>query len=175
MSGAQDKPHMIVSFLKKSVSHEPATPGPGSVLGWHEGAYAPWFDYFWSAVLQAYKKFEERIGTVEHGRIVKGEAVRADILKKHPSFLIPELVNIWPSINRKMRRLILGDMKTPELMAPPGKDRAAKRTQIPQAFDRAKPTQPNSLGENAGSLLNHNYSGGLEKALDCWQSHGAIL
>lgn len=36
---------------------------------WHEGQHniAPWLDYFWGALLRAYKEFEERVGTVEKG------------------------------------------------------------------------------------------------------------
>ena len=41
-----------------------------SSRGWHETSHdsAPWLDYFWGALLRAYKEFEERVGTIERGR-----------------------------------------------------------------------------------------------------------
>jgi len=46
-----------------------------SSQGWHKGAHniAPWLDYFWGALLRAYKEFEECVGTIERGRAAKWE------------------------------------------------------------------------------------------------------
>ncbi|MFI4941037.1 MAG: Fic family protein, partial [Burkholderiales bacterium] len=37
-----------------------------SSQNWHEHAHnsAPWLDYFWGALLRAYKEFEDRVGTI---------------------------------------------------------------------------------------------------------------
>lgn len=45
-----------------------------SSQGWHEVAHdiAPWLDYFWGALLRAYKEFEERVGTLARGRGAAG-------------------------------------------------------------------------------------------------------
>jgi hypothetical protein len=46
---------------------------------------APWLDYFWGALLCAYKEFEARVATIERGRGAKGDRVRAEILKHNES------------------------------------------------------------------------------------------
>jgi len=100
---------MKVISPKKCVSHKAASTGPASALGWDEGAYTStsWLDYFWSALLQAYKKFEERTRPFEGGRGAEGEGVCAKILKRRGSFSISEIMDACPGINREMSRLIL--------------------------------------------------------------------
>ena len=53
-----------------------------SSQGWHQGQHdvKPWLDYFWGALLRAYREFEERVGTIERGRGSKGDRVRAEVL-----------------------------------------------------------------------------------------------
>jgi Fic family protein len=85
-----------------------------SSQGWHEGVHniTPWMDYFWGALLRAYKEFEER--------------VRAEILKRQLPFSISEVEEACPGISRDMVRVILRAMKTEGLIEPTGKGRAAK-------------------------------------------------
>jgi Fic family protein len=99
-----------------------------SSQGWHEGAHniAPWLDYFWGALLRAYKEFEERVGTIERGRGAKGDRVRAEILKRNLPFSISEIEEACPGISRDMVRLVLRTMKAEGLIAPTGKGRGAK-------------------------------------------------
>ena len=95
---------------------------------WHEAAHdiAPWLDYFWGALLRAYKEFEERVGTIERGRGAKGDRVRAEILKRNLPFSISEIEQTCPGVSRDMVRLVLRAMKTEGLIAPTGKGRGAK-------------------------------------------------
>lgn len=95
---------------------------------WHDAAHdiAPWLNYFWGALLRAYKEFEERVGTITHGRGAKGERVRAEILKRQRDFSISEIEEACPGISRDMVRLILRTMKTEGLIAPTGKGRGAR-------------------------------------------------
>lgn len=99
-----------------------------SSQGWHEAAHniAPWLDYFWGALLRAYKEFEERVGTIERGRGAKGDRVRSEILKRQLPFSISEIEVACPGISRDMIRVILRAMKAEGVIAPTGKGRAAK-------------------------------------------------
>ncbi len=56
-----------------------------SSLGCHQGQHGgkPWLHYFWGALLRACSKFEERVGTIEHGRGSKGDRVRAEVLERN--------------------------------------------------------------------------------------------
>lgn len=99
-----------------------------SSQNWHEAAHdiSPWLDYFWGALLRAYKEFEERVGTLERGRGAKGERVRAEILKRNLPFSISEIEEACPGVSRDMVRLVLRAMKAEGLIAPTGKGRGAK-------------------------------------------------
>lgn len=99
-----------------------------SSQGWHEAAHdiAPWLNYFWGALLRAYKEFEERVGTIERGRGAKGDRVRSEIIKRQLPFSISEIEEACPGISRDMVRVVLRAMKAEGLIAPDGKGRAAK-------------------------------------------------
>lgn len=99
-----------------------------SSRGWHEAAHeiAPWLDYFWGALLRAYKEFEERVGTIERGRGAKGDRVRAEIIKRNLPFSISDIEAACPGVSRDTIRLVLRAMKKEGLIAPTGKGRGAK-------------------------------------------------
>ena len=99
-----------------------------SSQGWHEAAHdvAPWLDYFWGALLRAYKEFEERVGPIERRRGAKSDRVRAEILKRNLSFSNSEIEEACPGVSRDMVRLVLRAMKTEGLIARTGKGRGAK-------------------------------------------------
>jgi Fic family protein len=99
-----------------------------SSQGWHEGAHdiTPWLDYFWGALLRAYKEFEERVGNIERGRGSKGERVRAQVLQRTLPFSISEIEEACPGVSRDMVRLVLRAMKVEGVIASTGKGRGAK-------------------------------------------------
>lgn len=99
-----------------------------SSQGWHEGRHdaRPWLDYFWGALLRAYKEFEERVGTIERGRGAKSDRVRAEALKRTQPFSISEIEQACPGVSRDTVRLVLRAMKAEGLIAPTGKGRGAK-------------------------------------------------
>ncbi len=104
----------------------------GSSQGWHEAVHdtGPWLNYFWGALLRAYKEFEERVGTIERGRGAKGDRVRAEILKRQQPFSISEIEEACPGVSRDMVRVILRAMKAEALIAPTGKGRGAKWSRV---------------------------------------------
>lgn len=99
-----------------------------SSQGWHEAAHdiAPWLDYFWGALLRAYKEFEQRVGTLSRRRGAKGDRVRAEILKRNLPFSISEIEHACPGVSRDMVRLVLRTMKKEGLITPTGRGRGAK-------------------------------------------------
>lgn len=99
-----------------------------SSQGWHDAAHdvAPWLDYFWGALLRAYKEFEERVGTIERGRGAKGDRVRAEVLKRNLPFSITEIEEACPGISRDTVRAVLRAMKEQGLIRPTGRGRSAK-------------------------------------------------
>lgn len=99
-----------------------------SSQGWHEAAHdiAPWLDYFWGALLRAYKEFEARVGTIERGRGAKSDRVRAKVLKRNLPFPISEIEEACPGVSRDTVRLVLRAMKSEGLIAPAGKGRGAR-------------------------------------------------
>ena len=107
-----------------------------SSQGWHEGAHniAPWLDYFWGALLRAYKEFEDRVSNIARGRGAKGGRVRAEIIKRTLPFSISEIEEACPGISRDMVRVVLRAMKTEGLIEPNGKGRGARWKQIGQSI-----------------------------------------
>ena len=122
-----------------------------SSQGWHEAAHniAPWLNYFWGALLRAYKEFEDRVGTIERGRGAKGDRVRSEILKRQLPFSISEIEEACPGISRDMVRVILRAMKTEGLIAPTGKGRAAKWKQTGLQSAPATNTTTNGSGPSS--------------------------
>lgn len=96
-----------------------------SSQGWHEGQHdvKPWLDYFWGALLRAYKEFGERVGTIERGRGRKGDRIRSEVLKRTQPFSISEIEEACPGVSRDTVRLVLRAMKAEGLIASTGKGR----------------------------------------------------
>jgi Fic family protein len=103
-----------------------------SSQGWHQGQHdvKPWLDYFWGALLRAYREFEERVGTIERGRGSKGDRVRAKVLGRTLPFSISEIEEACPGVSRDMVRLVLRAMKSEGLIESTGKGRGAKWKRI---------------------------------------------
>src|SRR5690606_24939121 len=94
-----------------------------SSQGWHQGQHdaKPWLDYFWGALLRAYREVEERVGTIERGRGSKGDRVRAEVLGRCLPFSISEIEEACPGVSRDMVRLVLRAMKSEGLIESTGK------------------------------------------------------
>lgn len=110
---------------------------------WHEKNHniAPWLDYFWGALIRAYREFEERVGTIERGRGAKGDRVRAEILKRNLAFSISDIEESCPGVSRDTVRLILRSMKTEGLIVPTGRGRSAKWQRVGDKIAKARLAQ----------------------------------
>jgi Fic family protein len=99
-----------------------------SSQGWHEGTHdvRPWMDYFWGAMLRAYKEFEERVGTIEKRRGGKSDRIRDEALRRVLPFSISEIEESCPGVSRDTVRLVLRSLKAEGLIEPTGKGRTAK-------------------------------------------------
>jgi len=99
-----------------------------SSQGWHEGTHdvRPWMNYFWGALLRAYKEFEERVGTIEKRRGGKSDRIRDEALKRVLPFSISEIEESCPGVSRDTVRLVLRSLKAEGLIEPTGKGRTAK-------------------------------------------------
>lgn len=99
-----------------------------SSRGWHEGAHQvqPWMDYFWGALLRAYKEFEERVGTIDNRRGGKSDRVRDTALSKNLPFSITDIEESCPGVSRDTVRLVLRALKAEGLIESTGKGRSAK-------------------------------------------------
>ncbi|UZJ60896.1 Fic family protein [Pseudomonas sp. KU26590] len=99
-----------------------------SSQGWHEGEHdvQPWLNYFWGALLRAYKEFEVRVGTIDYLPRGKSARVRAEALKRTGLFSISEIEKSCPGVSRDTVRLVLRSLKAGGLIEPTGKGRNAK-------------------------------------------------
>ncbi|MGY2441604.1 Fic family protein [Pseudomonas sp. SDO52101_S400] len=99
-----------------------------SSKGWHEDLHdvQPWLDYFWGAMLRAYKEFEERVGTIDNRRGSKSDRVRNEVLKRNLLFSISDIEQSCPGISRDTVRMVLRTLKAEGLIESTGNGRSAK-------------------------------------------------
>lgn len=99
-----------------------------SSVNWHEGTHdvRPWLNYFWGALIKAYKEFEGRVGTIESKRGSKSIRVRLEVLKRSMPFSINDIELGCPGISRDTVRMVLRALKAEGLIESTGKGRSAK-------------------------------------------------
>ena len=80
---------------------------------WHSGKHdiRPWLNYFWGALLRAYREFEERVGVITTSRGSKTELVRLAVNRKMAPFSINDIESDCPGISRDMIRQVLRKMR----------------------------------------------------------------
>lgn len=84
-----------------------------SSRNWHEEIHDvhPWLNYFWGALLRAYREFEERVGIITTNKGSKTELIRNAINRKTGPFSIVSIESDCPGISREMIRLVLRQMR----------------------------------------------------------------
>jgi Fic family protein len=80
---------------------------------WHSEKHdiRPWLNYFWGALLRAYREFEERVGVIATSRGSKTELVRSAISRRMAPFSINDIESDCPGISRDMIRQVLRKMR----------------------------------------------------------------
>ena len=105
-----------------------------SSVNWHSGTHdvGPWLNYFWGALIKAYKEFEARVGTIEKKHGNKSSRVRIAVLNRSLPFSISDIELACPGTSRDTVRLVLRTLKAEGLIESTGKGRSAKWRSCPQ-------------------------------------------
>lgn len=84
-----------------------------SSQGWHEGKddLQPWWNYFLGMLIEAYKEFEDRVGTITSARGAKREMVRTAIERLTERFTIGDLKRACPGVSYPTLQRALADLK----------------------------------------------------------------
>jgi Fic family protein len=94
---------------------------------WHSGKQdvKPWLNYFWGALLRAYREFEERVGVITTSRGSKTELIRSAINRRIAPFSINDIESDCPGTSRDMIRQVLRKMRDEGLITVSSSGRGA--------------------------------------------------
>ncbi len=95
---------------------------------WHKSKHdvMPWFHYFLSTVVSAYKEFEQRAGQLKSGRGAKTEIVTQAILNQPGEFSISDIERECPGVSRDMIRVVFRQLQDEKKIVCLGKGRSAR-------------------------------------------------
>jgi len=95
---------------------------------WHEGEHdlIPWWNYFLSTLIAAYKEFEQRIGKITTIKGAKREMVFAAIEKLPDEFSFSDVQRACPGISFSTLKRSLQQLKKEKIIRTVGKGRDAK-------------------------------------------------
>lgn len=95
---------------------------------WHEGEHdlIPWWNYFLSTLIAAYKEFEQRIGKITTSKGAKREMVFAAIENLPDEFSFSDLLRACPGISYATLKRGLRELKMKQVIKTVGKGRDAK-------------------------------------------------
>ncbi len=95
---------------------------------WHEDEHdvMPWLRYFWGALLRAHREFEQRVGTIAHGRGAKANMVRSVVENRLLPFSISELAKECPGVSRPTIRRVLERLRDEGVVEVRGKGAGAR-------------------------------------------------
>lgn len=99
-----------------------------SSQGWHENTHdvMPWLDYFWGALIRAYKEFEERVGTIRTSKGSKTNQIKEAIGRRIKPFAISDIEAECPGVSRDMIRNVLRQLRDEGVIVLQDKGRGAK-------------------------------------------------
>lgn len=104
-----------------------------SSQGWHQEEHriSAWLNYFWGALLRAYREFEECVGTITGtGRGSKTELIRATVSRKILPFSIADIESECIGVTRDMIRHVLRQMRDEGVVVTTSAGRGAKWKKI---------------------------------------------
>ena len=95
---------------------------------WHKGKHdcLPWFHYFLTTIVSAYKEFEQRARSTKNHRGAKTELVRQTILNQIGEFSVSDIKRECPGVSRDMVRVIFRQLQTEKKIICLGKGKSAK-------------------------------------------------
>ncbi|PIS44329.1 MAG: cell filamentation protein Fic, partial [Ignavibacteria bacterium CG08_land_8_20_14_0_20_37_9] len=95
---------------------------------WHEGEHdlIPWWNYFLSTLIAAYKEFEQRVGKITTAKGAKREMVFAAIENLPDEFSFSDLLRACPGISYATLKRGLHELKMKQVIKTVGKGRDAK-------------------------------------------------
>jgi Fic family protein len=99
-----------------------------SSQNWHEGEHnlVPWWDYFLSTLIVAYKEFEQRVGKITTSKGAKRDMVFAAIDKLPDEFSFSDVRRACPGISFSTLKRSLQQLKKKKIIRTVGKGRDAK-------------------------------------------------
>ncbi|MBI2119801.1 MAG: Fic family protein [Elusimicrobia bacterium] len=95
---------------------------------WHQAKHDiyPWFNYFLGTILDAYKEFEQRAGTVKPARGAKTSIVEHAIKNQVGKFTLSDIIGDCPSVSRDMVRNVFKRLAKQKRIQCLGKGQSAK-------------------------------------------------
>lgn len=95
---------------------------------WHKSKHniMPWFNYFLSTVITAYKEFEQRAGHAKPGRGAKTQIISQAILNQVGEFSISDIERECPGVSRDMIRVVFRQLQDEKEIICLGKGKSAK-------------------------------------------------
>ena len=99
-----------------------------SSQGWHKSKHdvIPWFHYFLSTIVSAYKEFEQRAGQLKPLRGAKTGIVTQAILNQLSEFSISNIERECPGVSRDMIRVVFRQLQDEKKIVCLGKGKSAK-------------------------------------------------
>lgn len=98
-----------------------------SSQGWHKSKHdaMPWFHYFLSTIVSAYKEFEQRAGQLKPARGAKTGIVTRVILDQLGEFSISDIERECPAVSRDMIRVVFRQLQNEKEIVCLGKGKSA--------------------------------------------------
>lgn len=95
---------------------------------WHEGEHdlIPWWNYFLSTIIAAYKEFEQRVGKISTTKGAKKEMVFSAIEKLPDEFSFSDVQRACPGISFSTLKRSLQQLKKKKIIRTVGRGRDAK-------------------------------------------------
>ena len=99
-----------------------------SSLGWHKSKHdiMPWFHYFLSTIVSAYKEFGQRAGQLKPFHGAKTQIVSQAIMNQMGEFSISDIERECPGVSRDMIRVVFRQLQEKERIICLGKGKSAR-------------------------------------------------
>lgn len=95
---------------------------------WHKAKHniLPWFNYFLSTIITAYKEFEQRAGQLKPGRGAKTQIIGQAIFNQAGEFSVSDIERECPGVSRDMIRVVFRQLQYEKKIICLGKGKSAR-------------------------------------------------